>query len=164
MAEQLKIKNEGAVRVIEFYNPPQNYITHVMLRELYTQLLKDREDDSVRVLILTGGLGDTFVTHYNVDDLIEYRRTSAKKRTDSANRRFARFLCWLLKRVDRWPWLDRLATGSAAKRSSGEQSIYYWARCLQILDSYPKPLIAAVNGICLGGGCEISFCCRFCEI
>ncbi len=161
MAEQLKIKNEGAVRVIEFYNPPENYITHTMLRELYNQLLKDREDGSVRVLVLTGGLEDTFVTHYSVDDLIEYRQSNSKKRSDGANRRFARFNCLLLKKADRWSWLDRFITGSMAKKSDGDQSIYYWTRCLQILDSYPKPLIAAINGICLGGGCEISLCCDF---
>jgi enoyl-CoA hydratase len=161
MAEQLKIKNDGAVRVIEFYNPPQNYITQIMLRELYNQILKDRADDSVRVLVLTGGLEDTFLTHYSVDDLIEYRRSNAKMRSNGINRRFARFLCWLLKKVDRWSWLDRLATSSVTRRSGGEQSIYYWTRCLQILDSYPKPLIAALNGISLGGGCEISLCCDF---
>lgn len=161
MAEQIRIKTEGAVRVIEFYNPPQNYITHIMLRELYTQLLKDREDDSVRVLVLSGGLKDTFLTHYSVNDLIDFRRAIAKKRSESANRRIARFLCWLFKKLERWPWLDRMAVNNMARRSSGERSIYYWTRCLQILDSYPKPIIAAINGLALGGGCEISLCCDF---
>lgn len=161
MTEQLKIKNDGAVRVIEFYNPPQNYISHVMLRELYTQLLKDREDNSVRVLVLTGGLPDIFILHYNVDELIETHRANAKKRADGTNRRLARFLCWLIAEAHRWPWLDRMAIAIAAKRSSGEQGIYYWIRCLQILDSYPKPVIAAINGVCIGGGCEMSLCCDF---
>ena len=40
MTEQLKVQKDGAVRVIEFHNPPQNYISHVMLREFYTQLLQ----------------------------------------------------------------------------------------------------------------------------
>jgi len=161
MAEQLKIRNEGAVRVIEFCNPPQNYITHIMLRDLYSQLLKDREDDSVRVLVLTGGLKDSFLTHYDVGELIEFRKVSAGNRSDSANRRLARLLSWLFDKADRWPWLDRVAAATMAKRSSGEQSIYYWTRCLQILDSYPKPIIAAINGLALGGGCEISLCCDF---
>jgi len=161
MAEQLKIRNEGAVRVIEFCNPPQNYITHVMLRELYTQLLRDRDDDSIRVLVLTGGLHDSFLTHYDVGELIEFRRVSAGNRSDGANRRLARLLSWLFDKADRWPWLDRVAAATVAKRSSGEQSIYYWTRCLQILDSYPKPVIAAISGLALGGGCEISLCCDF---
>jgi enoyl-CoA hydratase/carnithine racemase len=161
VAEQLRITNDGAVRMIEFCNPPQNYITYVMLRELYGQLLKDRKDDSVRVLVLTGGLEDTFLTHYDVDELIDFRGVSAKKRSDGANRRLARLLSWLFDKADRWPWLDRMAAATVAKRSKGEQSIYYWTRCLQILDSYPKPVIAAINGLALGGGCEISLCCDF---
>lgn len=161
MADQIRIRAEGAVRIIEFHNPPYNYITHIMLRELYTQLLNDRENDSVRVLVLTGGLKDTFLTHYSVDELIDFRRTIARKRSESANRRMARFLCWLFEKLDSWPWLERRAIKHVASRSSGEQSIYYWTRCLKLLDSYPKPVIAAINGLALGGGCEISLCCDF---
>lgn len=161
MTDQLKISKEGAVRTIAFCNPPQNYITHVMLRELYNQLLKDRADTSVRVLVLTGGLEDTFVTHYDVSELIDFRTVSARKRSDRTNRRLAGLLSWLFDKVDRWPRLERMAAANMAKRSSGEQSIYYWMRCLQILDSFPKPVIAAINGLALGGGCEIALCCDF---
>lgn len=161
MAEQLKVNNTDAVRVIEFYNPPENYITHTMLRELYTQLIMARQDSSVRVLILSGGLQDTFLTHYDVGELIDFRMVIAKERSDGTGRRLARALCWLFDKLDRWPWLDRMAISNRAKQSTGEQSIYYWTRCLQILDGYPKPLIAAINGIALGGGCEISLCCDF---
>jgi enoyl-CoA hydratase len=161
MAEQVNIKNRDAVRVIEFCNPPENYITHTMLRQLYSQLLMAREDDSVRVLVLSGGLEDTFLTHYDVDELIDFRRVITKKRSRGATRRLARILCFLFDTLHRWPWLDRMAIKNRARRSHGEQSIYFWTRCLQILDSYPKPLIAAINGLALGGGCEISLCCDF---
>ncbi len=161
MPEQLNIRTEEAVRVVEFFNPPQNYITHVMLRELYTQLLKDREDDSIRVLVLTGGMDDTFLTHYSVEELLEYRRATARKRSLSATHRLARLLSWLSAKANHWPWLDRLAIKSMSKRTPGEQGIYYWVRCLQILESYPKPVITAINGLALGGGAEITLCCDF---
>lgn len=161
MAEQLNIRTDGAVRVVEFFNPPQNYITHVMLQELYHRLLKDREDDSVRVLVLTGGIEGTFLTHYSVDELLEYHRATTRKWSVSATYRLAHLLSWLTAKMDRWPWLDRIAIKSVSRRSHGEQSIYYWVRCLQILESYPKPVIAAINGLAFGGGCEIALCCDF---
>lgn len=161
MGEQIKIRTDGAVRVVEFNNPPQNYITHVMLRELYTLLLEDRDDNTVRVLVLTGGIENTFLTHYKVEELLEYRRATSRKRSPGAIFRQARILSWLSSKADVWPWLDRIAIKSMARRSAGEQGIYYWVRCLHILDTYPKPVISAINGLAFGGGCEISLCCDF---
>ncbi len=161
MAEQLRVRSEGSVRVVEFFNPPQNYITHVMLQELYTQLRKDQADDTVRVLVLTGGIEGAFLTHYSVDELLEYRRATTRKLSGSATHRLALLLSWLSAKADRWPWLDRLAVANVSKRTHGEQGIYYWVRCLQILEKYPKPVIAAINGLAFGGGAEITLCCDF---
>ena len=51
---QIHVKNEGPVRIIDFSNPPMNFISSKMLLELYHELVSIKTDDSVRVLVLTG--------------------------------------------------------------------------------------------------------------
>jgi hypothetical protein len=78
MTEQIKITREGAVEVIAFANPPKNFISTQMLKEFYRELLRVSQDSSVRGLVLTGGIKDSFLTHYDVSELIEYSKNAPK--------------------------------------------------------------------------------------
>ena len=160
MTEQIKVTREGAVETIAFANPPKNFITRQMLKELYDELLRARRDASVRALVLTGGIKDSFLTHYDVTELIEYARLVPKPPA-RLNDLAARVMAWFLAQAHRHPFLDRLLIRMFASRSPGEQGIYFWARCLDLLDTMPQPVIAAINGLSLGGGCEIALCCDF---
>jgi enoyl-CoA hydratase len=160
MPEQIKITRDGAVETIAFTNPPKNFITSLMLKEFYAELLRVKQDPGVRVIVLTGGLTDSFLTHYNVTELIEYARL-APKPPARLNDLAARVMSRIITMAHRHPFIDRILAGAFESRSPGEQGVYYWARCLDILDTLPKPAIAAINGLSLGGGCEISLCCDF---
>ena len=63
--------------------------------------------------------------------------------------------------MHKYSWLDSLILKFVQTRSEAEQGVIYWARCLELLDTLPKPVIAAITGLCFGGGCEISLCCDF---
>jgi hypothetical protein len=133
MTEKIKVTRDGAVETIAFSNPPKNFISSQMLRELYFELLRARKDESVRVLVLTGGMKDSFISHYDVSELIEYSRRAPK------NPMVARFMSWLMKNAQNHPILDGFLIRALSLRSPAEQGIYFWARgTLSISISTPK--------------------------
>ncbi len=158
MAEQIKVRREGAVEVIEFSNPPMNFISNQMLKEFHQELLCARKDESVRVLVLTGGMKDSFITHYDVAELLALSQSGAMAGGGSL---VPRMMYWFTRKMSRYEWLERRILKSVENRSPAEKGILYWSRCMELLDTMPKPVIAAISGLCLGGGCEISLCCDF---
>lgn len=158
MTEQIKVRREGAVEIIEFCNPPMNFISNVMLKEFYHELVRVRKDDGVRVLVLTGGMKDSFITHYDVAELLSF---SQKGDMSGGSKFGARMIAWFSKMMHNHVWFENFVISGLSKRSPEEQGIFYWSRCMELLDTMEKPLIAALSGLSLGGGCEISLCCDF---
>jgi len=158
MPEQIRIRKEGVVEIIEFCNPPMNYISSVMLNEFYCELVRLKKDRSVRVLVLTGGMKDSFITHYDVSELLDFSELGDMTRGTKLG---ARMLYWFTRKMNEHAWLENFMRKVLEKRSSAEKGIFFWSRCMELLDTMPKPVIAAISGLSLGGGCEISLCCDF---
>lgn len=64
--------NDG-IAVAGYVNPPMNYMTADGMTEL-KDLIEGWRDPGVRVVILTGGVPDRFITHYSVEELVESAR------------------------------------------------------------------------------------------
>src|SRR5690606_17592636 len=60
---------EGKVGIIELRNPPHQFMTTRMVRELDTLTERWERDDGVRAIVITGAPGNTFITHFSVEEL-----------------------------------------------------------------------------------------------
>ena len=66
-----KTEAKGGVVVATYTNPPMNYFCAEGTRELVA-LIEQWKSPDVRVVILTGGMTGKFITHYSVEELVEY--------------------------------------------------------------------------------------------
>ncbi len=65
------VEQKGPIQIWKIKNPPMNYMTGPLSRELVQLIGKLEGDDNTRVLIITGGVEGKFITHYSVDELAE---------------------------------------------------------------------------------------------
>ncbi len=63
------VEQRGPIQIWKIKNPPMNYMTGPLSRELVQLIGKLEGDDGTRVLIVTGGVEGKFITHYSVDEL-----------------------------------------------------------------------------------------------
>jgi len=67
--KHITVEQHEHVQVWTLSNPPMNYMTAAMSRELLELVGKTEGDESVRAVIVTGGVEGKFITHYSVDEL-----------------------------------------------------------------------------------------------
>lgn len=123
----LTIVDHGAVRVIIYANPPFGTMTAAGSTEMFDAIVAAGEDQSVRVVVITGGLPGIFIRHYDVGEL-----------SDTA---------------------DAVQSGAPRDASpSGPRPPGFHA-LTDMIATIEKPVIAAINGLCMGGGFELSLAC-----
>ncbi len=76
---QIAIERQGALLVATIGNPPHGYMNEDTVTELIALLDDVEADDGVRAVVLTGGLPDVFIRHYDVAELEARARAMAAK-------------------------------------------------------------------------------------
>ncbi|MFQ5529877.1 MAG: enoyl-CoA hydratase/isomerase family protein [Gemmatimonadota bacterium] len=113
----LQEKLDGHVALLTFNRPDKmNALNQEVRRALFAALAELREDDEVRVVVLTGAGEKAFIAGADIGEFKDARP------------------------VDQY-------------RSMQRGNIY------SAMEEFPKPIIAMINGYCLGGGCELSMAC-----
>ena len=120
-------EDRGAVRLIVYANPPFGTMTAAGAAEMFGAVEAAGKDTSVRVIVITGGVPDIFIRHYDVDEL-----SDASDRAQSAAPR--------------------------APSPVGTRPPVFYA-LTDLIAAIEKPVIAAINGLCMGGGFELSLAC-----
>jgi enoyl-CoA hydratase/carnithine racemase len=123
-------ERRGATAVFTYANPPLGTMTAAGAQELFEAVQGAADDAAIRCIVLTGGVPGIFVRHYDVGELTVLGETLAKAPPPQP------------------------APQPAAPRPAGG-----FLGLTDLVASAPKPVIAAINGLCMGGGFELSLAC-----
>ena len=115
--ETLLVERRGAVALLTINRPEKRNALNIQTRTEGAAALDElREDESVRVVVITGAGEKAFVAGADI--------------------------------------------GEFAGRTAVTQRDVMTGRSLfTAVDTFPKPVVAMINGFCLGGGCELAMSC-----
>jgi enoyl-CoA hydratase len=146
--DTLTVEQDDRVLTVRFCDPPHNFMTARMQKDLDTLTAAVDDDDSVGAVVLTGGVPNRYVTHF-----VRYAATQRVGRPPSGQA-----LLDLLRGID----VVGAAPGGeqALERTPISQflSVPRFNQVVLRIMRSPAVYIAAIGGPCGGGGLEMSVC------
>jgi enoyl-CoA hydratase/carnithine racemase len=138
--------------IVRLDNPPRNFMTTRMVRELDGVMRGLEDDRSIGSVVITGALDGVFITHFDVGEIAQASEgiglTISPGQAGGSLR--------ALGAVGRVPGARGLLERSPAAGIVALREIHELFLRMNRLD---KAIIAAINGLALGGGCELSLAC-----
>ncbi len=115
--ETILLERRGSVAVLTINRPEKRNALNIQTRAEGAAALDElREDESVRVVVITGAGDKAFIAGA---DIAEF----------------------------------------AGRTAVTQREVMLGRSLFTAIDAFPKPVIAMVNGYCLGGGCELAMAC-----
>lgn len=161
----LKTRQVRQTLWISLVNPPVNFLTTEMVNELFSVFKNAEKDDSVRVVVMTGGLNDTYIMHFSIPELARIGEDNRKAGLNLAARsRIALGAVSALmaannRLMDISPAFEAVQMRLAGALKKQNATLHLWLslhRLVRAVERFPKITVAAINGACNGGGTELS--------
>jgi len=161
MYNYLKVEQVGTSLWAKVFNPPMNFMTIEMMAELYDVVRKAGKDDSIRVFILTGGMENNYIAHFDIPELHQLS-LELTAMTEEESDLGVPFFEDLNSRMDESPEIEEQLLKEFMKSENLSIKLGILMRRLyNAIERMSKITIAAINGPCNGGGTEISYCFDF---
>src|SRR6267378_1143601 len=147
----LTVEQEDRVLTARFCDPPHNYMTARMQKDLDTLTAAVDADVSVGAVVLTGGVPKRYITHFDIAEILAAASRVGRPLSDQA-------LLNLLRGVDvvvAVPGGDQVLERSPVSQFL---SVTRFNEVVLRVMRSPAVYIAAIGGPCGGGGLEMSVC------
>ncbi len=155
---------------LELVHPPVNFLTVDILAELYDIIQAANRDDSLRVVVLTGGIENRYIFHFSIPEIQQAARNAGELKLT----RIARsallapllrvLLALTIAGMRRFTAFERFVLGLTRKFRRSMPTNYLLLQMhatYNAIETCRKITIAAMNGNCNGGGTEMAACFDF---
>src|SRR3954447_18577741 len=148
--DTLTVEQEDRVLVVRFCDPPHNFMTARMQKDLDTLTTAVDDDTSVGAVILTGGAPKRYITHFDIADILAAASRVARPLSGESRLN-------LLLDLD---VAGDAPGGQALERTPISQflSVPRFNQVVLRIMRSPAVYIAAIGGPCGGEGLEMSVC------